>query len=202
MKKIADKNKQGFTIIEVVLVLAIAALIFLMVFIALPALQRSQRNTQRRDDMSRFSSQIAQYQSNNRGKVPDSDDDWGTQGENGDNATGFIANYMRASGDVFEDPDGFAYKITDHGDLDSNYKGGGDSKTMSLSNLTATTTYDEDGNVTGITSSTVSGSSLDHTIHVLHKAHCEGEGAAYSSGSRNLAFLYQLEGTGVYCGTN
>ena len=38
------KNKKGFTIIEVVLVLAIAGLIFLMVFIALPALQRSQRN--------------------------------------------------------------------------------------------------------------------------------------------------------------
>ena len=40
------KQKQGFTIIEVVLVLAIAALIFLMVFMALPALQRSQRDTQ------------------------------------------------------------------------------------------------------------------------------------------------------------
>ncbi|MCL2869540.1 prepilin-type N-terminal cleavage/methylation domain-containing protein, partial [Candidatus Saccharibacteria bacterium] len=36
------KTRQGFTIIEVVLVLAIAGLIFLMVFIALPALQRSQ----------------------------------------------------------------------------------------------------------------------------------------------------------------
>ena len=37
-------NKKGFTIIEVVLVLAIAGLIFAMVFIALPALQRSQRD--------------------------------------------------------------------------------------------------------------------------------------------------------------
>ena len=32
------QTKKGFTIIEVVLVLAIAGLIFLMVFIALPAL--------------------------------------------------------------------------------------------------------------------------------------------------------------------
>jgi prepilin-type N-terminal cleavage/methylation domain-containing protein len=39
------ENKKGFTIIEVVLVLAIAALIFLMVFSALPALQRNQRDT-------------------------------------------------------------------------------------------------------------------------------------------------------------
>ena len=46
------KTKKGFTIIEVVLVLAIAGLIFLMVFVALPQLQSSQRDTQRRQDMS------------------------------------------------------------------------------------------------------------------------------------------------------
>lgn len=46
------KNKQGFTIIEVVLVLAIAGLIFLMVFIALPALQRNQRDTLRKRQVS------------------------------------------------------------------------------------------------------------------------------------------------------
>ena len=64
------KSKSGFTIIEVVLVLAIAGLIFLMVFLALPALQRSQKDTQRRNDMARFASQVVQYQTNNRGKVP------------------------------------------------------------------------------------------------------------------------------------
>ncbi len=64
------ENKKGFTIIEVVLVLAIAALIFLMVFIALPALQRNQRDTQRRSDLSRITSQIEQYRTNNRGKIP------------------------------------------------------------------------------------------------------------------------------------
>ena len=44
-----NNNKYGFTIIEVVLVLAVAGLIFLMVFIALPTLQRSQRDTQRKN---------------------------------------------------------------------------------------------------------------------------------------------------------
>lgn len=63
-------NKKGFTIIEVVLVLAIAGLIFLMVFIALPALQRSQRNTRRRQDMARIMSAITDYQANNNGKLP------------------------------------------------------------------------------------------------------------------------------------
>ena len=47
-------QKNGFTIIEVVLVLAVAGLIFLMVFLALPALQRSQRDTQRKSDIARL----------------------------------------------------------------------------------------------------------------------------------------------------
>ena len=70
MAKQNTKSKKGFTIIEVVLVLAIAGLIFLMVFIALPALQRSQRDTQRRDDLARVATAITQYQTNNSGKIP------------------------------------------------------------------------------------------------------------------------------------
>lgn len=64
------RKQHGFTIIEVVLVLAIAGLIFLMVFIALPALQKGQRDTQRRNDVSRFRAQVNQYQANNKGAVP------------------------------------------------------------------------------------------------------------------------------------
>lgn len=63
------KHKRGFTIIEVVLVLAIAGLIFLMVFIALPALQRSQRNTQRRDDYSMLVTAVNNYMASNNGKI-------------------------------------------------------------------------------------------------------------------------------------
>jgi len=95
MAKKDSKDKKGFTIIEVVLVLAIAGLIFLMVFVALPALQRSQRDTQRRDDMARFMSQLSSYQSNNNGNVP-------TATAAGYNA--FIANYLKAGGDSFADP--------------------------------------------------------------------------------------------------
>ena len=43
-------NKKGFTIIEVLIVLAIAGLILLIVFMAVPALQRNSRNTQRNND--------------------------------------------------------------------------------------------------------------------------------------------------------
>ena len=65
-----DSDLGGFTIIEVVLVLAIAGLIFLMVFIALPALQRAQRDTQRRDDLAKVSTALTQYQTNNNGRLP------------------------------------------------------------------------------------------------------------------------------------
>lgn len=66
------QQKQGFTIIEVVLVLAIAGLIFLMVFIALPALQRGQRDTARRSDVSTVSAAFNTFTTNNRGDIPNS----------------------------------------------------------------------------------------------------------------------------------
>lgn len=70
MNVVDRKNKEGFTIIEVVLVLAIAALIFLMVFIALPALQRNQRDTARKTILGKVTSAVTSYQSNNRGNNP------------------------------------------------------------------------------------------------------------------------------------
>jgi prepilin-type N-terminal cleavage/methylation domain-containing protein len=64
------KSMKGFTIIEVVLVLAIAGLIFLMVFIALPALQRNQRDQARKNDVSVVAAAVTSYSSNNRGAFP------------------------------------------------------------------------------------------------------------------------------------
>ena len=60
-----SNKEQGFTIIEVVLVLAIAGLIFLTVFLALPALQRSQRDNARRQDVGNVVSAIQSYMSDN-----------------------------------------------------------------------------------------------------------------------------------------
>jgi prepilin-type N-terminal cleavage/methylation domain-containing protein len=95
---ITNKPKtQGFTIIEVVLVLAIAGLIFLIVFLALPALQRSQRDTQRKNDLSRFMSQITQYQSNHQGAIPT-----GTGVGAWDAA--FTSAYLTNNGSTFNDP--------------------------------------------------------------------------------------------------
>jgi prepilin-type N-terminal cleavage/methylation domain-containing protein len=104
---VQQKNKEkGFTIIEVVLVLAIAGLIFLMVFIALPALQRSQRDTQRRDDVSTFVSQLTSYSTNNRGALPEYEKMTG--------ANGFLVTYMKTTDGEFNDPtSGNAYTVTE-----------------------------------------------------------------------------------------
>lgn len=72
MKKLLQ-NKKGFTIIEVVLVLAIAGLIFLIVFLALPQLQESQRDTNRRADVGRIIAGINSYAANNSGSLPASE---------------------------------------------------------------------------------------------------------------------------------
>lgn len=69
MNKLLQK-KEGFTIIEVVLVLAIVGLIMLMIFIAWPALQRNQRDTALKNDMSRVASAVASYRSNHNGANP------------------------------------------------------------------------------------------------------------------------------------
>ena len=66
-----NRNKEsGFTIIEVVLVLAIAGLIFLIVFVALPQLQRSQRDTTRRSDAGRAAAATSEYAADNSGQHP------------------------------------------------------------------------------------------------------------------------------------
>ncbi len=64
------KDNKGFTIIEVLIVLAIAGLIMMVVFLAVPALQRNARNTQRKSDVSAVLGSVSEYTSNNAGKLP------------------------------------------------------------------------------------------------------------------------------------
>jgi prepilin-type N-terminal cleavage/methylation domain-containing protein len=64
------KHKEGFTIIEVMIVLAIAGLIMLIVLLAVPALQRTSRNTQRKNDVSNIIAAVTDYTNNNGGTLP------------------------------------------------------------------------------------------------------------------------------------
>lgn len=70
LKSLKNRNQQGFTIIEVLIVLAIAGLIMVVVFLAVPALQRNSRNNSRTTDINNLSSAVAEYSANNEGKLP------------------------------------------------------------------------------------------------------------------------------------
>ena len=181
MAKLNTNSKKGFTIIEVVLVLAIAGLIFLMVFVALPALQRSQRDTARRNDMSRVDTSLIQYQTNNQdtgnGDLPGASDwAWGDANGEGDTfpdtcqnneACKFLQRYMNSGTDsttnTFKDPDGTYYNL----EIGS----GAWSENLPT---------------------------MDYTIYVRTGAKCSGE-TAVAAQARHFAILYRLEGAGIYC---
>lgn len=69
MKLPLKKQEKGFTIIEVLIVLAIAGLIVLIVFLAVPSLQRNSRNTQRKNDASSLAGAAQEAINNNNGNL-------------------------------------------------------------------------------------------------------------------------------------
>lgn len=69
------RMQSGFTIIEVMIVLAIAGLIMVVVLVAVPQLQRNQRNEARRSILARISTEISNYSGNNNGRIPISQGD-------------------------------------------------------------------------------------------------------------------------------
>lgn len=71
LSKLKQENK-GFTIIEVMIVLAIAGLIILIVLLAIPALQRNGRNTEAKNNASSVAAAITEFKSNNDGRAPNS----------------------------------------------------------------------------------------------------------------------------------
>ena len=169
--------------------LAIAGLIFLMVFIALPALQRSQRNTQREDDLSRFLTAANDFQTNNNGKTP-----WqvGDAANKKKTAKNFVKRYIDSDctaetpdaqdnkcGAQFTDPDGEPYFFRPKGDVTDKE---GDAK-MYLSG-------EKDGEV-------------NHAIVVYSYASCGDEGRyVKGTGTRQYSLYYVLEGGAITCNDN
>jgi prepilin-type N-terminal cleavage/methylation domain-containing protein len=70
LQKLQKRKENGFTIIEVLIVLAIAGLILLVVFLAVPALQRNSRNTQKKSDVAAILGGISEYVNNSGGGMP------------------------------------------------------------------------------------------------------------------------------------
>ncbi len=69
-KKKDSALSAGFTIIEVMIVLAIAGLIMVIVFIAVPQLQRNQRDQTRQNIANRVKAEMETYAGNNQGIYP------------------------------------------------------------------------------------------------------------------------------------
>lgn len=70
LQNVKQKRQEGFTIIEVLIVLAIAGLIMVVVFLAVPALQRNGRNNSLNTDANNVLSAVGEYAANNDGKLP------------------------------------------------------------------------------------------------------------------------------------
>lgn len=192
MKKGETKIRDGFTLIEVSLVLGIAGLIFLMMMIALPALQRQERDTERREDITWLVDVIKKYQSNNRGALPGLADSVGDEGiivEWGENMDGDVSTwkgfYRDHLGENFKDPDGENYRLL----------------VMKCSGSIT------DAECTGKAASVAAGLNNTQfpngfTLNLITQAKCAGDsniGVVASSNSRKMAVLYKLEGGGVYC---
>ena len=184
-------NKKGFTIIEVVLVLAIAGLIFLMVFIALPALQRSQRNTRRRQDMARILSAFNDYQSNNNGKMPENSNlgDFIKRYVGGDsdatvgNVAGRTDIYtLQKNGacvDQFCDPDGTSYSISGPG-----------------------TGWEWNDSTSDIFKNAQNRHEIGYATGSKCKDGAEGVHEWLPGQKGSISIMYILEGGSVYCGDN
>jgi prepilin-type N-terminal cleavage/methylation domain-containing protein len=71
MSETNKHNQKGFTIIEVLIVLAVGGLIMLIVFQAIPNLQRSARNNQRKQDIASILEAVSHYELSNSGSMPD-----------------------------------------------------------------------------------------------------------------------------------
>ena len=192
MKNGGKKNTRGFTIIEVVLVLAIAGLIFIMVFVALPALQRSQRDTDRREDMMKFISQVKAYQQSNRGALPGSADNsvntitnvtWSaSMGGDANTWRGFYRDYL---GEKYTDPDGKNYSLAVM-----------KCPVRTEQSCNDTTNSRIKAALDGIYDTPFPN---DYNILVVLQSTCNGDHTVATSNPRNISVLYRLEGAGVYC---
>ena len=178
MKK--GETTTGFTIIEVSLTIAIAGIIFLMVFVALPWLRATQKDTKRREDLIHFISEVKTFQQKNRGTLPgkgDSDNTIAWSDADNENALasswqGFYRDYLK---EKFMDPDGVNYQLEIKG---CNKSVAGQECEINREEIF----YPN-----------------DYKIIVVPSAVCSNERPVQSSNIRKLAAMYALESGGFYC---
>ena len=140
--------------------------------------ERSQRNTQREDDLARIITAVNNYQSNNQGKVPFKDSTTAAD------LAKFVSRYVDSTcvldgtaikcddnSNEFRDPQGDTYKIVSKGKA-------------------------TDG-------TDVSGSMQEKTFYGYYNATCGDEGIVKAgTGDRDVAVFMKLEGGAIACNDN
>lgn len=195
------KKKSGFTILELVLVLAIAGIIFLMAFIALPSLWASQRDAERKANVMSFVAAVKNYQTNNsRGALPilsgDQELFTGQEARDDKSNTNSWKNFFRDYVDRdMEDPSGTDYNIHV---VKCGKSGGGDSM-AEIENVGEQCSYPEKFNKANNKDDVNLNGGVDYTLYVAIGATCKDDYAAKSSNSRSVAVVYVLERAGRYC---
>ena len=197
-------KKNGFTLVEVTLVIGVAGLIFAAAFIALPGLWASERDAARREDMMKFVTTLKNFQTNNnRGALPGNagtdasrlgvggqgvevlfaGDDLTSTSEgvnfNDTSWAGFYRDYLGTTD--FVDPDGTHYELYVTNCARTNDLGlGQPCNNGALADISTLT-------------------ELDHKIYVAIGASCDGDTAVRNANIRKVAVTYKLERAGQYC---
>jgi prepilin-type N-terminal cleavage/methylation domain-containing protein len=173
-----NKKTEGFTIIEVLIVLAIAGLIMLIVFLAVPALQRNAHNTSIKNDVSGIMGGVSEFVNNNNGKVPTA-----------------IASSTRTQTSIEFALGTAAAPTGNKTSINIGYVDGGSSSSTGTVTLLALTAAGS--------SSTVATTDPAGTVRVVTHAICDAatSGKANYDGStaRNVVALYVLEGGAIQC---
>ena len=208
------KQKQGFTILETVLVLAVAAIIFVAAAITIPNLIRTQRDADRRATFGQLLSRISLYQANNRKALPEinagtnpdgsvidklfmhwDDSINGYHNEIGGSTEWYkFVNNQRFLPDPFKDPNGDRYVISITTCNTSVGTGNSCNNTEYYKNQTTKQTienfYKEHY-------------PNDYTVLIVINAKCySSEKLIATPGKRTAAVLYKLENGGTYCENN
>ena len=143
-----------------------------MVFIALPALQRSQRDAQRKQHVSRLLDAVQRYKSNNRGQLPSVLQTASWAGLTNSSSDRFIKTYLAVDG-PFRNPQGETWHM--HG-----------------------VSYSTPGSElpTAVISSAI-GQLKEFRSAVGMK--CDGSGLVAAQGPSHVAVRIYLENGGTYC---
>jgi prepilin-type N-terminal cleavage/methylation domain-containing protein len=181
---VKNKRAEGFTIIEVMIVLAIAGLIMLIVFLAVPQLQKSQRNEHRKTIADRISTEVDNYASNNAGDIPAATA--GCTANEFGNATcgvGFFARYLGCPGAT---PNWCSGNIND--------PRAGVPVGTNVGGATMTTSYAQAG---------LAAAAIPGSLNYARGTICNGETPTITGAQpRNFSLQIKLEGGAIQCTDN